>query len=267
VPYEKLGKRVTKIIYPKSNGKITVYINNEKLVFSSNSFTDFRLFINKELSTDEYHLLKARIHNEVFYSYALKLALKGKSRFEIKEKMIQKGASQKDITGILTRLKENGYLDELASAQGYVEEREYLGYGKKRIIDELAYSCKYPSSIIDKLTFKSEESRIFALAESLAKKYEAYPYQKRLEKVENALLRKGYSSSLAKEASLSSSHSFNKDKEKKQMLSVYYSLKNRYEKKYDGYELERHLYEGMRQKGYTHRDYQYLKEELAHDFD
>lgn len=264
----KPGNCVSNISFTKNGGRIVVSIGDEKLVFSRNTFTDFHLYVGKKIDEKEYILLKKAIKDEEMYGLGLRLALKGKSRFEIKERLLVKEADEAKAARILRRLKEEGHLDEFASAQNYVDERQYLGYGKKRILAELAYKRKFSPEVISRLSFKEESGKALELAEMAAKKYSFCPYAKKVEKVMAFLIRKGYSPEVAHEVSLKTcSIIHDPSSERKGMLESYRALKRRYEGRYEGSELERHLYEGMRKKGYTHKEYMKFKEECGNDFD
>ena len=76
---------------------------------------------------------------ESLWSYALKaLAGRAHSTGELREKLRRRAEQPSDIDGVITRLKENGYLDDRRFAEGFAAARlsnDRLGRG--RVIQDL----------------------------------------------------------------------------------------------------------------------------------
>jgi regulatory protein len=73
------------------------------------------------------------------WSYALKiLGARALSIGEVRDKLKRKAQNPADIDGIISRLRESGYLNDTRFAEGYARaRREGEGFGKMRVIRDL----------------------------------------------------------------------------------------------------------------------------------
>ena len=84
----KMGKRVTSIKENKKKRTFEVSFGLEKLTLSEDTFTDYLLYVGKEISSSLFLRMKKESELEGIYEYALSLLSKGSySSYEIEEKI------------------------------------------------------------------------------------------------------------------------------------------------------------------------------------
>ena len=77
--------------------------------------------------------------SEGLLSYALR-ALGGRahSAGELRQKLVRRAERSEDVDGVMTRLKESGYVDDRRYAEGYASSRlESEGHGRSRVLRDL----------------------------------------------------------------------------------------------------------------------------------
>lgn len=76
---------------------------------------------------------------EALWSYALKiLGMRALSTGEVRDKLKRKARNPEDIEGIISRLRDYGYLNDSRFAESYARARlEGEGFGKMRVIRDL----------------------------------------------------------------------------------------------------------------------------------
>lgn len=254
MPSAKTGKKkITSITKAKKGDKVNVYFGKEKITLSYDTYTEYRLFVGKEVSESLLASIKKKGNDEELYSYALGLASKfAYSTSDVKKKLEGKSEDQTQIWRIIYRLKDAGLLNDEEFAKQYKEEKEAAYYGSRRIKDDLIIQHGVKEEIVNNLEFEDEKEKAKEVAISLSASYDKYPLKAKKEKVINALMRRGYSQSDAAYAvSL-----FKEDKEKsKKLLERDAALIiNRLKKKYSGYDLKERAYASLYGKGYSSDD-------------
>ena len=134
----KMGKIVTSIKENKKKRTFEVSFGLEKLILSEDTFTDYLLYVGKEISSSLFLRMKKESELEGIYEYALSLLSKGSySSYEIEEKIKKKLPEGETPYPILKRLRMNHLLNDEEYAKEYKEEKEEQGYGSIRIRDDL----------------------------------------------------------------------------------------------------------------------------------
>jgi len=243
-----MEKRVTSIKENKKKKTFEVSFGLEKLTLSEDVFTDYLLYVGKEIDSSLFLRMKKEAESEGIYQYALSLLSKGSySTYEIEEKIKKKLPEGMKPYAIIKRLQMNRFLNDEEYAKEYKEEKEEQGYG----------------SIVDSLSFQNEEERAKRLAFSFEKRLETYPLKQKREKAIASLLRRGYPMEVALGAV--SSFQENKEETRKRLERDYISLRKRYENKYSGYAYKQHLFEGLLRRGYNKEDIQEMMKENNYD--
>lgn len=260
----KMGKRVTSIKENKKKKTFEVSFGLEKLTLSEDTFTDYLLYVGKEISSSLFLRMKKESELEGIYEYALSLLSKGSySSYEIEEKIKKKLPEGETPYPILKRLRMNQLLNDEEYAKEYKEEKEEQGYGSIRIRDDLLKKKRISLDIVDSLSFQNEEEKAKAIALSMEKRLETYPLKQKREKAISSLLRRGFPMEICLEAV--SSFRENKEESRKRLERDYSLLRKRYEKKYSGYAYRQHLFEGLLRRGYNKEDIQGIMEENIYD--
>lgn len=80
-----------------------------------------------------------RLDAEGLWQYALRaLGRRAHSIAELRQKLLARAQCASDVAGILTRLKQSGYLDDRRYAEGFAASRlDNQGFGKRRVLSDL----------------------------------------------------------------------------------------------------------------------------------
>lgn len=257
------NKVVTSIKEHKKKRQYEVSFGLEKLTLSEDTFTDFYLYVGKEISSKDFAILKKEMENNDAYMYALNLASKGRySTYEIKKKLQDKYNLEKPYQ-IIERLKKNGFLDDKEFALEYKEEKENQFYGSERIRDDLLHKKMINEEIVNSLSFKNEKENAKKYAIYIEKKFDRFPLKEKKRKAIDSLIRRGYPleiamdvTSIYKENTKKSNETFEKD---------FQNLSKRYKSKYSGYAYREHLFQALYRRGYSNELIREKMEEETYD--
>jgi regulatory protein len=130
------------------------------------------------------------------------LGRRAHSRAELRRKLGRRGYSEEEVKAAVARLKELGYLDDRAFAEGHVRRRG-AGLGPRALSAELA-ARGVEKQIADGALAGFDVEAQLASATRLAKRLcAAKPdrgYRELLDSVGSKLLRRGFSSTIARAA-------------------------------------------------------------------
>jgi len=131
-------------------------------------------------------------------NYACKLLkYRSRSEKEIREKLKQKKFSESTITDTLCWLKEKKYLDDRKFAQEWRESRKRKGYSEKYIRWELKQKgilTEIVNSDFDEQEELLPDKEVAKkLVEKKIKQYKNLEPEKRKQRIQNLLLRRGFS--------------------------------------------------------------------------
>ena len=104
-------------------------------------------------------------YNKCLASAQRSLAMREHSRYQIKNKLINKGFKKKIVNDVLQELLESGFQSDKRYTEEYIRYRQNIGYGVKKIISELK-SNGISSSIISEYlnNFIDDYDVLFKLA-------------------------------------------------------------------------------------------------------
>ena len=104
-------------------------------------------------------------YNKCLASAQRSLAMREHSRYQIKNKLINKGFEKKIVNDVLQELLESGFQSDKRYTEEYIRYRQNIGYGVKKIIFELK-SNGISSSIISEYlnNFIDDYDVLFKLA-------------------------------------------------------------------------------------------------------
>jgi regulatory protein len=152
----------------------------------------FSLYAGKELTEEEAEALLASARRNGWKEKALDLlARKPMSRRELERKLEGWEADQEERTAICDRLEELGYLNDAAYAARVVRHYAAKGFGEKKLRDEL-YRRGVPRELWED-ALRQDLDASGTLDALVAKKLAGKLLdRKELQKVSNALARRGY---------------------------------------------------------------------------
>lgn len=235
--------------------KVIVRLNDEVLKISYETYLDFKLYPNKELSDKEYKDIISRDKYDDAYQYALGLIGKYEYTEErLTEKLVSKGYDKKSITKIIKKLKDSGLINDEDYIKNFIEYENDKLYGEYRIKRDLMEKG-ISKERVDELKFseKDERKKIVELTKLLEKKYASKATEAKKRGMYSALIRYGYENDLAKEMVESLTPTDAKI-ELKELKNDFKKVKAKYERKYEGYELKQKITESLLRKGYRYSD-------------
>ena len=117
--------------------KVVITINSNKFDLTLNTFAEFRLFKNKEITYKEFNKILEFNNNDKMLQYALSLISKSDiSSFLLKEKLKKKFVRKETIDFVINYLKRHDLLDDKSYLFNLIELYEYKKYGYTRIVNE-----------------------------------------------------------------------------------------------------------------------------------
>lgn len=259
------GKKITSIRIYKN--KVVIYLSKEKIDISKETYASMYLYKGKELSFDTINKLKSSLNEEVYIKYALKLiSRRYYSSHLLKEKLLAKGANRYIVNKTIKYLKDNKLLDDKELTINYIESLSNSYYGINRIKSYLFKKGLDYSLCNTFLNKEKEIEKCKAYYPIAIKKFISYPINKQKESISRHLLTKGYELDVIKTVlkdefkykTSNNSSSLNKD-----ALKAY----NMYKDKYDNpYEINKHVIDKLKRKGYSYKDIKIAMEEINYDF-
>lgn len=238
--------------------------NGEKLLLSVDSFTEFHLYAGKALEENELRKIRKYADQDQAYNAAIRyLGHESYSSMEMLRKLIAKGYDPSLSGSVVHRLTKMGLIDDEHYARTYADDVGDLRLlGHNRILYDLRVKG-IAEDILAELTFPREREldKACRYAEMLDRRYYRTPHAKRVLKINHALLERGYDESIAHEAASLSVSAANPDIERVELEKAYALAEIKYSRKFEGYELARHIYAYLVRKGFSYEAAKKIVEE------
>ena len=240
----------------------------EKLKISKEAYLSSYLYEGKSISKKDINKLKDITALSLLLNYALSLISKRHySERKMREKLKNKESNYPAINEVINKLKANDLLNDKALMEDLIIWDEERGFGKNKIIKHLKEQG-IPDNLIEKAVFRpsNELKKAKGLIPKLDKKYARYAYENKKQHIYQALLAQGYDYETAKEA-ITLVKPDKPKAEKEKLLIDFQKIKNRYQNKYEGYELMQKIYAALANKGYKHSEIKLVLEEYKNEND
>lgn len=239
----------------KKNGDYTLSLSdNTKVSLHEDIILKYDLLLKREIDEEKLDYILSKNNDYTAYTNAIKyIGIRMRSIKEIKEYLKKKEVSDEVINEVVTKLKNDGYLNDLSFAKAYVLDKINLSNdGPKKIIDNLKKNNIKEEFIEDAISIFTDEI-IDEKIEKLINKGVKHNSNKGAyllkQKILNDLINLGYErSSINKQLSnldIDDTEIYNKEYEK---------IKKKLSTKYSGEELEYRVKQKMYQKGFTYRN-------------
>lgn len=261
----RTGESVTvESVKAKKNGVHVVLSNGEKLTLSVDSFTEFHLYMGKELQDEELASIMEFANQDKAYDTALRyLGRDAYSSMELQRKLLAKDFEYRQVRSVIDRLEDSGLLNDEQFAHTFAEDVAGLRLiGRNRILYELREKG-IGEDVLKTLSFPSEVEleKACAYATSLDKRYYRTPRARKSFKIHSALLTRGFDEEIAHEAVNRCITATDPGVEKSELDKALVLAKAKYSRKYEGYELRTHMYAYLIRKGFPHDEVQAILEE------
>ena len=248
---------VIKEIKKKASTVVVILSSGDKLKLSHSSYTEFRLYEGKELGEEELANLLSFEKEGEFYDYALRLL--GKENYTVASltnKLLGKGADEKQTSSIVKRLQDEDLLNDERYASIYVEDIAPLRcLGKNKVLAELKRKG-IGDNILSSLSFPEEKE--LEKAETAAswynKKYAKAANGAKKDKAIRALMAKGFSYDIASKAIEENLTPNDKEEEKMRLEREFELIYAKYSRKYEGKKAYEAVIKSLLHKGYDYED-------------
>lgn len=195
--------QITEVQIEKSRVRI-IFDGEETYHLSRRAYAESGLAQGDELTSGE---LKKQIlllqYPEASNRAVGFLALRARSEREIERKLISCGYLDDTVDMVLCKLQKEGFVDDEAFARDWVSDRLHRQLGKTRIYRELlqkGVDSEIAEAACQAIDEDEHGQQACQLAQKLLKRHLSEPEKKAVDKTIQALIRRGYAYSDAKEA-------------------------------------------------------------------
>ena len=268
MPSVSAGKYRIKTIKVYKDHVTLSFLKREKLQISKEAYLSSYLYEGKSISNKEIEKLEEITASSKLLNYALSLVNKRRySERKMYDKLKAKEEDKKAIWAVINKLKSNGLLDDEAYMLDLIKWDDQRKFGKSKIIKHLK-DQGIPDNIISKAKFSSsnELKKAKVLLPKLDKKYSRYAYESKKKHIYQAYLSQGFNHDIAREV-VNDLKKQNNKVEQDLLKKDYEKIKNRYEKKYEGYQLKQKIYAALINKGYKYQEIRKILEDFTYEDD
>jgi regulatory protein len=177
----------------KRKDRYSVYVD-EKYAFSlsEGALLETKLASGQELTGEQVEVYKQLSAEDKVYSNALRYAaMRRRSRWEMESYLQRKDAPPALAQQILSKLSDLGFIDDLAFAQAWVENRHLLRPTSQRKLQQELRAKRVPADIVDKVLREDETPDRDELRAMVARKRRQSKYQDN-DKLMQYLARQGF---------------------------------------------------------------------------
>ena len=268
MPSVNTGSRKIKNIKMYKDHVTLSFFKGEPLKISKEAFVSSYLYAGKNLSSKDIANLEEITAMTNLLNYALQIVSKKHlSEKEMLEILLKKEDNYVAAKKVITKLKENDLLDDKAFMQDLIAWDNERNFGQNKIIKHLK-DKGIPEALINKVNFPQslEKKKAKALLDKLDRKYSLYAYESKKKHVYQALVSQGYNHDIARD--VTNDLKRGNDKVERSLLNKdYEKIKNRYEKKYEGYQLKQKIYAALINKGYKYQEIKKVLEDFTYEDD
>lgn len=266
---KKIGEDVSILSIKKTKKGVDLVLSNgEKFKLSENSATEFPLYVGKTLSPEELSSLRSFEKEDEYMEEALKMLAKdNRTCYEVKEKLIAKGAAPSLAKKVVARLCKEGLLDDQSYAKTYADDVADLRMlGEKKILFELKKKG-IGEDVLSSLAFPREKEleKAKRASETLDKRYSRLSNGAKKQKIVAALIQRGFEKSIAEEAASTMMVVQDDEAEQEKLSRDFEILLAKYQRKYEGRDLDDHIFRGLLAKGYDFDDVKAIVEKRKHE--
>ncbi|QPC45773.1 recombination regulator RecX [Mangrovibacillus cuniculi] len=262
-------KIITKIsVQEKRKDRYNIFLN-EKYAFSVDEavLIKHNLVKGQQLTEEDIEQIQVQEEDQKAYGKAINfLSYRMRSTGEVFTYLKEQEVEEHVIQQILSKLMENGYLDDLAFANAYVRTMmETTDKGPNVLKQELKLKSVSDAKIEEALLNFSEErmiEKVKKLAEKVAKKQRTQSAKMLQLKVEEAIVKKGYPAYLLGEVKEEfEEQGMEEEEEWARLVTQGEKFARKYDK-FEGYEKKMKLKQALFRKGFPlHLIDRYLEEE------
>ncbi|WP_335872479.1 recombination regulator RecX [Bacillus sp. 2205SS5-2] len=266
-----MGK-ITKITTQQKNlERYNIFID-EKYAFSVDERVLISFNLQKGLEIDALMMSQIQYEDDIkkaFNSSLVFLSHRMRTEKEIRDYLLKKEYEEEIIPEVVHKLKEFGYLKDEEFASAFVNTMmATTDKGPGRVRQELAekgVSKSIAEQVMNVFTREEELEKAIMVAEKTVKKNMKLSALQKKQKVDQTLMRKGYSPSIFK--GVHEAISVENEEEENWTALYHQGLKihKRYSSKYEGYDYVQRMKKALYQKGFGMEDIERLLDKLQEE--
>lgn len=233
------------------------YGNGEEFAFSVDENVLIKYQLKKGLELDEFSLMEIHYHDDIRKAYNLAisyLAIRMRSEKEIKNYLLKKEVEEPVIQEVIHKLTEQKYIDDMEYAYAYVRTQINTtdkGAGLIKIeLKERGIDNNLIEKALNKFPLDLQVEKATILSEKFIQKNSKDSKKVLKQKLENLLLRKGYSFEIINLAVSEINFEAQTDDEL-EAINFQGEKAHRKFSKYSGFEYEQKMKQFLFRKGFT----------------
>lgn len=247
---------ITKITQQKKDSERYNIFLDEKYAFSVHETVLVKFGLTKGMFLEDWTIDEMVYEDEVSKAFNRGLHFLGfrmRSEFEVKTKLLEAGHGEAVVLEAIVKLRKLGFLDDESFSEALLQtQKKTSSKGPKAIQQELqrkGIGKELQDKILD--TYSEEEQVEVArkLAEKAAASNRSMPPRQLQQRIQNALLRKGYSFDIIQQALADIDFEREDDEWETITASVGEKAWRRYSSKFSGWDLHNRVKQAMYQKG------------------
>ena len=261
---EGTGRTIVHIKTGKRKVLIT-FDDNKTLLLSYDAFTDQPLYEGKECTDEEWKALTVLADEDKLRNIALRFVTKEPhTRHEVIQFLYKKGANEKTAYRIVAQLEDLKLINDEMYADIYAKDAAGIKLlGRNKILSNLKEKG-IGDEILSRIHFDEERelSKARRYASMANKKFATSTNTKKMYKVIDALLRRGFDEDVAREAARLEFTAGDPELELQRLRKDAIRTRARFIKRFSGYELKRRVWAALARKGYPFESIDAVMKEL-----
>jgi regulatory protein len=250
--------KITRITTQQKNKNRYNIFLDEKYAFSVNEDTLVAHMLRKGIELDESTIdrLKAKDETNKLYGLSINLlSYRMRSEKEIVDYLKKKEAEADQIEEVMSRLKQEGYINDQEFANSFVQSRmTSSSKGPLLLKKELMEKGVDANKAIQALSIYTTEiqfEKVHKFVEKKMRSNQKKSLQQQLQTLQGTLIQKGFTAEVIQNALQEAKQDY-RDQEKEQAAVVHQGLKllQKYRGKSEGFELKQKLKAALYRKGF-----------------
>lgn len=248
---------ISKITRQKNNKeRYNIYINDE-YSFSVDESTLIKFGLTKGKVLDQFEIDEITYEDEIAKAFNASLhylSFQMRSEHEVKKKLIDKGYGESVVLEVLRKLEKLGFLNDETYSKALLESKKKFQkkgpYAIKEDLRKKGIEKSLQDKVLETFTYEEQKQLATQLAEKTVKLNSKKTPAQIKQKIQETLLRKGYSFAIVEDV-LSDIHIQKEEDEWEDLIDLQgEKVWNKYNKKFEGFELHMKVKQALYQKGF-----------------
>lgn len=251
-----LTGKITKITQQKRDTERFNIFLDEKYAFSVHERVLVKFGLTKGMSLEDWSIDEMVYEDEISKAFNRALHYLGfrmRSEFEVKQKLLELGYGEAVVLEAIVKLRNLGFLNDETFSQALLEtQKRSSGRGPRAIQQELkrkGIDKDLQEQVLDSYSEEEQVEVAKKLAEKEAFRNRSQSPRQVEQRIQNLLLRRGYSYDIIKQALLNIDFEMDEDEWKEVTESIGEKAWRRYSSRFSGRDLANRVKQSMYRKG------------------